>query len=332
MIIDNKKFKVSNVYDNFITIPDCWVSNSNKIGRGNGEAKIYLGSKEYMREFYGGLGFEAKIILLKSDLIAYMETMRSEYLHPSQNYRGKDEMLNLWTQRMNKILSLDEILEFTIYDQTQIVGGRGYVNTSDSNYQLIRELALPLVSFISATELKYKDKTIYYWRLFADFEAMAEIKNGPLVFKYGQTNKQLSGNATEKKEDKRNLELTYARSGQGKYREALLEECPYCPITGINDERLLIASHIKPWVVSDNKEKVDPKNGLILSPIYDKLFDKGFITFTDDRHIVLSNWISPQNYKRIGIRDGVFFQRLPLDEKRCQYLEFHRKSVFKGIL
>ena len=127
-------------------------------------------------------------------------------------------------------------------------------------------------------------------------------------------------------------EINNARIGQGKYREQLLDECPYCPITKINDERLLIASHIKPWAASSDEEKIDPKNGYMLSPLYDKLFDRGFMTFTDDRKIVLSDWLSPQNKKRLGISDGEFVQALPMDDSRRTYLKFHRDSVFHGFI
>ena len=92
----------------------------------------------------------------------------------------------------------------------------------------------------------------------------------------------------------------------------------------------MIASHIKPWAVSSNKEKIDAKNGFALSPMFDKLFDRGFITFTDDRHMLLSHWITPKNYERIGITDGTFYQRLPIDEYRKEYLQYHRQCVFKG--
>ena len=68
----------------------------------------------------------------------------------------------------------------------------------------------------------------------------------------------------------------------------------------------------------------------MLSPLYDKLFDRGFITFSDDRCVHISNWLSPQNIRRIGITEGRFIQLLPLDDKRKQYLAFHRESVFKG--
>lgn len=55
-------------------------------------------------------------------------------------------------------------------------------------------------------------------------------------------------------------EISKAREGQGKYRELLLEQCHFCPITMISDERLLIASHIKPWAASSDDEKIDPYN------------------------------------------------------------------------
>ena len=98
----------------------------------------------------------------------------------------------------------------------------------------------------------------------------------------------------------------------------------------VAEERLLIASHIKPWAVSDDKEKIDPKNGFMLTPLYDKLFDKGYMTFTNDKHMILSNWISKNTYDKLGVVDNKYIQMLPLDEKRIEYLEYHRTSVFKG--
>ena len=98
----------------------------------------------------------------------------------------------------------------------------------------------------------------------------------------------------------------------------------------INDERLLVASHIKPWAVSSDKEKIDPKNGFILSPLYDKLFDKGLITFTDDKRMVISNWISPSNVRRMNLENMKYYPKMPIDDMRIKYLEYHRSCVFKG--
>lgn len=338
MKIGDEKFKVTEVFNNFITVPDCIVVSKNKLGRGHGEAKLYFGSKTEMRSFYGGEGFNAKCFILKEDLIKFMEAMKGEYMSPSQEYIGKENMPELWKERMELINTQKDVIEFNVQDQTQITGERGYINSEDEGYQLIRKLALPLVSYISAMELKSnKGSKLFYWKLFADFDAIWEKKNGPLVFNYGKkaaTEEKEEGEVVEeekeRKESKKEQEIRYARIGQGKYREKLLEECPYCPITMINDERLLIASHIKPWIASDDKEKVDPKNGYILSPLYDKLFDRGFITFTPERKMLVSDWISPKNQERMGLKNDTFIRALPMDEDRIKYLKFHADAIYKG--
>lgn len=329
MKIDGQNFTFVDTLNSSITVPDCFVKSGSKIGGGNGEAKLYIAPKSTMYPFFGDVGFAAKCFLLKSDLISYMNALHSEYLHPSQSYRAADIMPKLWQERVKKINTFPEVIEFTVHSQDQILGDRGYVNSKDAGYQLIREISLPLVTYISVMQLiDTTGSIIYYWKLFADFEAISD-KREALVFTYGkkgEKNEQLP----VRKETSRQTEIRRARQGQGLYRENLLMECPFCPITMINDERLLIASHIKPWAVANDVEKLDCKNGFMLSPLYDKLFDRGFMTFTDDRKIMLSNWISPANKKRLGVVDGQFIQMLPLDEERQAYMQFHRSSVFKG--
>ncbi len=330
MIIDGQKFDVTETFDTAQTVPDSFVLGGSKIGIGHGEAKFYISSKQRMREFYGNAGFNARCFILRSDLLAYMQAMKQEYLQPSQDYRGKEKMSSLWLERVNRIQKLPEVIEFNIQDQTQIAGPRGYVNSSDDAYRLIREISLPNLTYISALRLAdSKGSIVFYWKLFADFDAIGDLHTA-LVYTYGKKEATTEKTETTEKPNKRDEQLRYARIGQGQYREKLLEECPFCPITMINDERLLIASHIKPWAVSTDKERLDPKNGFMLSPLYDKLFDRGFITFSDDRCVHISNWLSPQNIRRIGITEGKFIQLLPLDDQRKAYLAFHRESVFKG--
>lgn len=331
MKIDGQKFNFVDTLNSSITVPDCFVKRGSKIGSGNGEAKLYIAPKDIMYPFFGDEGFHAKCFILKSDIIFYMNALHSEYLHPSQPYRAADQMPQLWKERMNTINSLPEVIEFTVHSQDQISGDRGYVSSKDFGYQLIREISLPLVSYISVMQLTdATGSTIFYWKLFADFDAISD-KKAALVYNYGKRENKNEIKATStSKESSRDSEIRRARQGQGLYREKLLAECPFCPITMISDERLLIASHIKPWAVSTDREKIDHKNGFMLSPLFDKLFDRGFMTFTDDRRIMLSNWISPANKKRLGVNDGQFIQSLPLDNERQIYMNFHRTSVFKG--
>lgn len=330
MKINGQNFNFVETLDSPVTVPDCFVMRASKIGGGNGEAKLYIASKKVMYSFFGNEGFVAKCFLLKSDLLSYMNALHAEYLYPSQDYRGVSEMPQLWKVRMAKIEKLPEVIEFNVAAQGQIGGSRGYVNSKDFGYRLIREISLPLVSYISIMQLTdASGATIYYWKLFADFDAISD-KKAALVYTYGKKGAKTQATTVGPKATSRQNEIRRARNGQGIYRDKLLSECPFCPITMINDERLLIASHIKPWAVATDKERLDPKNGFVLSPLYDKLFDRGLMTFTEDRRIILSNWITSKNKERLGVRDGQLVQMLPIDDERQVYMQFHRSYVFKG--
>lgn len=331
MNIEGEKFTFVDTFETPIAVADSWVMPKNKLGDGNGEAKLYVGSRDKMENFFGEIGFTASCFVLRKDLLAYMNAIKAEYFTPSQDYRGKYEMRWLWQKRMDKINALpSDIVEFTLKEQSQIAGSRGYVNSTDKVYKLIREISLPLVSYISAMRLEYKGYPMFYLKLFADFEEIEKRK--AYIENYGTAIKQednpFYGVSEEPIETK--APIRYGREGQEEYRRKLLEECPFCPITMINEESLLIASHIKPWAVSDSIERIDPNNGFILSPLYDKLFDRGYITFSDDKRVSISNWLSRQVKDRIGIKENQLFQFLPINESRANYLKYHRSTVFKG--
>lgn len=332
MIINGEKLRTLAVFQTMMTVPDCIVTSTNKLGHGHGEAKFYIASKDEMRGFYGGEKFKAKCFMLKTDLLAYMQAIKNEYYEPSQNYSQKDRFPTLWAERLAMIDQLDDVIFFDISDQYQIAGPRGYINSTDDGYQIIRKIALPLVSYIYVEKVGNEKTPLFYWKLFVDFDAIWQRKSDPLVFTYGKSKDKFGPTETlnDKKEEEKKKNIRQARDGQGKYREQLLEQCHFCPVTMISDERLLIASHIKPWAASNDTEKTDPYNGYMLSPMIDKLFDRGFITFTDSRHIVLSEFISPYTWKQTGLKNDTFYKGLPMDDKRIEYLKFHHESVFKG--
>ena len=315
-------YNVIDVYDQSITIPDSYVVNDNKTGKGHGEAKLYMGSKDAMRNFYAGNphteGFVAKCFVLKRDSISLLRTIKHEYQHPSIKYRGmegKKNMLHLWKIRLKEAEALNDIILFEIKDQKQIKGLRGYVNSTkrkSEGYDLIRAMALPFVSYISVMKLKrYEDgEILFYWRPFADFTQMASMQFA--AQNYGKGKQQ---------ESSRN------RKSQVKYREELYNEFKHCPFTHIDEFKLLIASHIKPHAVSTKKEQADPNNGLMLSPLYDKLFDKGYISFKENGELLISDWLSPQNRSRISFEYSP--KDLFLNEQRKEYLKYHRVNVFK---
>ena len=121
-----------------------------------------------------------------------------------------------------------------------------------------------------------------------------------------------------------------ARIGQGQFRKNLLREFnKTCPITRIDDQKLLIAAHIKPWSHSDDEEKLNSKNGILLSPLFDKLFDKdvGLISFTCDKRILLSKKLK-KNADRIGIKHGQFIPNLKT-QGRGDFLLYHEEFIFE---
>ncbi|MCK5061278.1 HNH endonuclease [Candidatus Parcubacteria bacterium] len=121
------------------------------------------------------------------------------------------------------------------------------------------------------------------------------------------------------------------RVGQNFFRQNLIKELGKCPITQINEKRLLIASHIKPWVHSNDEERLDTKNGFLFSPLYDKLFDKGvgLITFTLDKRILISNRLSKKNIERLNIQHNQIILDLPI-VGRERFLKYHRQYIFQG--
>ena len=120
--------------------------------------------------------------------------------------------------------------------------------------------------------------------------------------------------------------LIKARLGQGSFRQNVLEQYPSCPLTGLDIQPLLIASHIKPWSVCNNNERLDPFNGLMLAPNIDALFDSGLITFDTDGTIKISPKIDPENQERLGISPDI---KLKIRPKSKKYFEYHRNHVFQ---
>lgn len=86
--------------------------------------------------------------------------------------------------------------------------------------------------------------------------------------------------------------LIKVRVNQSAFRKLLMRRYTHCCLCDVDDESLLVASHIKPWAKSSHAEKVDVNNGLLLCPNHDKLFDRGYISFDNGGHIVISDELS----------------------------------------
>ena len=122
--------------------------------------------------------------------------------------------------------------------------------------------------------------------------------------------------------------LIDARIGQGRFRiEVLKLWNSSCPITGAS--LFLTASHIKPWKESNDKEKLDPYNGLPLSPTYDKSFDSGLISFDNSGTIIISEDFSESEANKLGISTNDLIKG-GLKKENIPYLKYHRENIFCG--
>jgi hypothetical protein len=166
------------------------------------------------------------------------------------------------------------------------------------------------------------------------------IENGPLAATSGtpaySTAPGLKGTALESPDQNLNEPArvterrveTLTREGQDWFRRAQFRRWNRrCCITGIDHEAFLIASHIKPWHASSDRERLDPENGLLLSVAYDAAFDKGYITFSaKDGRLRASKLIEKGTLGRLGI-DGSA-RLMGLSARNRDYLAFHNKEVF----
>ena len=321
------KFEVVNAKE-MITLADSFVMN--KIGSGNGEGKLYIGQyNDDIRDFWDDFIRPAnKCFMLRKDMQTFLNDAMLEFLNPSQPYRNPRKLASKYPELVDTIMHLpDDFLYFDVYRST-VSPPRVYVNSNDNIYKLIREMGIPNISYLSILKLRRltDDSIIYYFRLFIEY-APDYLSEQDFSEEEQEENVKTDASIPE---TERNA-IIRARKGQGEYREKLLLECPFCPITLVNDERLLVASHIKPWAAPGitNAERIDPKNGLALTPTYDKLFDRGFISFTDDKKMMVSPWLSPMNQKRLNIYDGKLIPHLPMNAKRNVYMQYHRDYVFK---
>ena len=96
------------------------------------------------------------------------------------------------------------------------------------------------------------------------------------------------------------------RIGQSFFREMILAGYhTRCCISGIDNPELLVASHVVPWAV-DAANRLNPRNGLCLSAVYDRAFDRGLLTITPDYEIQFA----PRLVERFGSNPyGQFFGR-----------------------
>lgn len=128
--------------------------------------------------------------------------------------------------------------------------------------------------------------------------------------------------------------IVKTRVNQSFFRSSVLSSYNQkCCITGLNIPDLLIASHIIPWSI-DEKNRLNPRNGLCLNNLHDKAYDKGFITITTDYKIKLSksliNFTNNESveyfFKKYENCNIILPDRFLPDK---EFLKYHNDYIFK---
>jgi len=122
--------------------------------------------------------------------------------------------------------------------------------------------------------------------------------------------------------------LNSIRLNASALRDLALNRDKYkCLLCGINDERLLICSHIKPWKTNDGR--LDLNNVITLCSFHDALFDKGYISFDINGNVKYSN---DKIFKDEGIM--AFLNKsyntlsLTINDNMKNFIKYHLDNIF----
>ena len=192
-----------------------------------------------------------------------------------------------------------------------------FEETKKTFIELKAELKLIDYSFIQTLDSGNKNRKAIQFK-FAAESFSQESKNYTEKINIIHTKTHLKPNKTESKG------LVTSRVGQGFYRQELIKKFDNkCAVTGINIEEILIASHIVPWRHSNDEERLDVENGILLSPLYDSLFDRNLISFEDNGEIIISEKV--QDNELISLIN--FKAKIKISDGMKKYLTQHRSKL-----
>ncbi|HEY0756252.1 MAG TPA: HNH endonuclease [Ktedonobacteraceae bacterium] len=113
--------------------------------------------------------------------------------------------------------------------------------------------------------------------------------------------------------------------------------CGFAPHTLQEQSHLLRASHIKPWAVSTNRERVDVKNGLAACPMHDVAFDRGYLMVNGGYRIHRATRLEQSIVRdpKVTTYFGETLSPILLLPQHAKhpghsYLTYHREKIFRG--
>ena len=257
----------------------------------------------------------ARAIMILDEVLPYQNVidLQGRSLYELSDVTAIDDVLRLVNEEVKKMKNQQQ----NIFDDYGKPNQRSY----------------PLKSFCSAALRSLKKYAEYEQEVVVADRIVAQETNPQTI------SKKLIAYFDITKEGEDQLSITKRRKGQDYFRRMILANYGgRCALTGISVPQLLLASHIIPWAdKSHKKDRLNPCNGICLSALYDKAFDKGLFTISpDDYTIQLSSALreyGTQEYfdKQFGSISGKQIT-MPIEYKpNRDFLAYHRDHVFVGI-
>ena len=257
----------------------------------------------------------ARAIMILDEVLPYQNVidLQGRSLYELSDVTAIDDVLRLVNEEVKKMKDQQQ----NIFDDYGKPNQRSY----------------PLKSFCSAALKSLKKYAEYEQEVVVADRIVAQETNTQTI------SKKLIAYFDITKEGEDQLSITKRRKGQDYFRRMILANYGgRCALTGISVPQLLLASHIIPWAdKSHKKDRLNPCNGICLSALYDKAFDKGLFTISpDDYTIQLSSALreyGTQEYfdKQFGSISGKQIT-MPIEYKpNRDFLAYHRDHVFVGI-
>ena len=274
-----------------------------------------------------------KIIVIffqKKNLIQYIENAGYEYLnqnniYPRNKIKGyKKNILEKYDSFKKIIKSFDERIFFKNLKK-RIDGGRFYIRPHEKElfknhpWNFLRDISLPIISEFKIQKIRMPENYSFYFEL--------NFLKDKTEFLDPHSEYVINNNIEDLKkrflEDSLEYEtIVKARKGQGFFKDEVTKRMSCCLITGATD--ILEAAHIKPWSLSNDEEKIDGFNGILLTPNCHKLFDKGLITFNQKGLLIISKRLKKTSFEKLFVEDKKINKKSILNDKTLKYLEWHQ--------
>lgn len=294
-------------------------------GKGVGEKRLFIKRTKEPAPYDEFFEFNRVkyFFFKKSDLLRYLKDAKQEFFHPTQDYQEDIEPFYAENEKALGRLNKEYVkLKFRrTHDKQEryylvLNGTRASSNPNRIAYSYLLNLCLPRVTKFNFVKMESETNSELFIYLKPTFFEKAEEVDSATFTDSTPPNK-------------RNVNKEKTRKAQTKYRFGLLEKMPACVVSNVADDRLLVACHIKPYALCDESEEYDINNGVILTPTFHYMLDIGFISFRDNGELMISDFLSNLNKKRLNISAG---QHCAINPKSAKYLEYHRKHVFSRVL